>query len=471
MDSYRRAIVNLSDEQHPNYRLTKLNDASKFFSMLPKEVRLMIYEYTVYVSEEIRPKQFESRSNKFICCISAPTMQNRLCRQQPAVVSLARVCRAIYAELEHFQPFYKVNKFYFTELIGLRKYLAAIIPSRRQAIRRVDFKVDNWFDRWLLSKRIFHDSPTYPLDHGTLVILSQTSLEEFTFIEEISDLPPGTVAADVLRTNLNRVLEYPDGLHTIRNLPCFRLGFVLESPDETTDKLIKEIDGALATRRQRIGTDRPEWFKQLNNFRSTEKALREVCGLDILGEDRVTLDRAASYFGTISSRTRSKCQLPNSEGQILKNIPRYSADGILTSYIYGIHDIRWNGTDVQCQVSHKYEAKVWEDISAILTPDNVYTIIRFYNGLIKETDSSRLDEVKNKPTLRDILDIQGGFHFIQHTGAEGYRKQRLSFMREYWLESANRWDAYITGLERVGTLGEQKEEATQEAKGRTRKRG
>ncbi|KAI1662460.1 hypothetical protein F4813DRAFT_344600 [Daldinia decipiens] len=470
MDSYRRAIVNLSDVQHPNYGLTKLNDASKFLSMLPKEVRLMIYEYTVYASQEIRPLQLESRSNKFICYILMPSSKDRLCRHQPAVVSLARVCRAIYAELEHFQPFYKVNKFYFTKLTDLRTYLAAITPSRRQAIRRVDFRINDWFDHWLLAKRIFSDSPTYPVDHGTLVILSQTNLEEFTLIEEISDLPPGTVAADVLRQNLKQTLEYPDGLHTMRNLPCFRLGFVLESPDETTDKLIKEINEALETRRRRIGTDIPEWFKQLNNFRSTEKALREVGDLDILGEDRVALDRAASYFGSISSRTRGKCRLPNSEGQILKNTPRYSADGILTSYICGIADIRWDGTDVQCQVSHRHGDKSWEDVSAILIPDNVRAIISFYNHMIEKKDSSHLDEIKSKPTLRDILKIQGGFHFIQHTGAEGYRKKALSYMREDWLASADRWDTYIAELETAKTLGGQREEATRKAKRRARRR-
>ncbi|KAI0848205.1 hypothetical protein F5Y00DRAFT_239437 [Daldinia vernicosa] len=463
MDSCRTAIVNLSDKQHPNYGLTKRNNSSKFFSMLPREVRLMIYEYAVYVNPEIRPRQLYPHSNKFIPYIHSPSTPNRLYRKRLVVVSLARVCRAIYAELEHFQPFYKVNKFYFEDLIELRTYLAAIIPSRRQAIRWIDFHLNDWFDHWLLTKRIFWYDPAYPVDHGTLVILSQTNLQEFTLIETISDLAPGRVAADVLRENLNRVLEYPDGLHTMRNLPCFRLGFILESPDETTDKLTKEIDEALETRRKRIGTDRPEWFKQLNNFRSTENAMREVRGLDILGEDRVALDRAGSYHGAVSSRTRGKCRLPNSVGQMIENIPRYSADGFLTSSIYKVHDIRWGGTDVRCQVSHKYGNNVWEDASAILVPHNIYDFIQFYEGIMKAADPSRLDEIKSKPTLRDIIKIEGGFHFLQHTGAEDQakgraknqgkrrRRSRLSIMKEDWLQCANLWETYIANLEKMRT--------------------
>ncbi|KAI2781341.1 hypothetical protein F4815DRAFT_467190 [Daldinia loculata] len=478
MDSYGRAIVDLSDEQHPNYDLTKLNNSSKFFSMLPREVRLVIYEYAVYVSHDVKPRQLVRGSNRFSWFSWCGHTPDHVINKWLTVVSLARVCRTIYTELEYFQPFYKVNQFSFMQLSELRKYIAAITPSRRQAIRRISYTMDGSIgaiDDWLLNKRVLWDHDEYPIDHGTLTILSQTGLEEFTLVVDLSDSwadrHPDDVDIGEICYYVEKAQGYPDELHTIWNLPCFRLGFLVEFPDETTEDLIDEIDEALEARRRRIGPDKPEWFKQLNSSRSAEKALCEVSDLDILGEDRVGLDRAGSYLGPVSSRTRGKCRVPNSVGQILKSVSRYSIDGILTSPIQGIHDIRWDGTDVQCQVSHKYGDKVWEDVSAILIPDNVFFIISFYNIMMAAKDSSRLDKVKSKPTLRDILKIQGGLHFLQHTGAEGYRKESLSFMRECWLRCANRWDAYIADLERVKTSGEQREETPQEAKGRTRRRG
>ncbi|KAI0112918.1 hypothetical protein F4814DRAFT_419984 [Daldinia grandis] len=478
MDSYIRVIVDLGDEQHLNYDLTKLNNSSKFFSMLPREVRLMVYEYAVYVDYGIKPRQLARGSNRFSWFSWDGSMANNLIRYKGlTVVSLARACRTIYAELEHFQPFYKVNQFSFVQLSELRKYLAAITPSRRQAICRISYTLDasaGVIDGWLYKKRVLWDHDEYPIDRGTLTILSQTGLKEFTLVIDLSDSwerSSSDIDVGEMCYYLQKALLYPDELHTIWNLPFFRLGFFLNLPDEATDELIKEIDEALEARRRRIGPENPEWFKQLNNLGPAEKALCEVSDLDILGEDRVGLDRAGSYLGAVSSRTRGKCRAPNSMGQILKSVPRYSVDGILTSSIQGMYDIRWDGADAQCQVSHKYGDMIWEDVSAILIPDNVFFIISFYNVMMGDKDLSRLDEVKSKPTLRDILEIQGGFDFLQHTGAESYRKESLSFMREYWLSSADRWDAYIVDLERMETLEEQGDEATQEAKGRTGGRG
>ncbi|KAI1472348.1 uncharacterized protein F4812DRAFT_454165 [Daldinia caldariorum] len=477
MDPRGRGIVDLNDKQHPNYALTRRNNSSKFLS-IALEVRLMIYEYAVYIKEEISPIQLESRSNQFIFqkYISKPPYVSR--EPQPTVALLTRVCRTIYAEFEHFQPFYNVHTFSFMELDKLRTYIAAITPSRRRSIRRISYGPTEWFDdHILLRKEIYEECPQYPLDDGTLTILSQTGLEEFTLIKTIDegDLFPGRTVAHELDAELKNVQTYPDRLHTIRNLPCFRLRFNFTFLCQTgiANELVKQIDEALEIRRQRIGIDKPEWFKQLNNFRLVENAMREVSGLDILGEDRVALDRAASCLGPVSSRTRNKCRLPNSIGQLVDNIPRYSADGILTSQICQVHDIRWDGTDVQCQVSvfPNIEDKVWEDISALLVPDSIEEIMWFYGKIMKENNSSRLDEIKGMPTLRNIIEVQRGFHFLQDTKEEiCARKQRqrlrrlqprapwrreftprrseLSILRGVWMLHANEWETYIAKLER-----------------------
>ncbi|KAI1475769.1 hypothetical protein F4774DRAFT_271448 [Daldinia eschscholtzii] len=477
-----KGIVDLSDKQHPKYGLTRLNESSKFLS-IAREVRLMIYEYAVYINEEIEPIQVEPCSNQFVFKRYLPDPPYTLREKQPTVASLTRVCRAIYAEFEHFQPFYKIHTFSFTEMVRLRIYIAAITPSRRQAIRRISYKPSELFDHWLLSKRIFEMDPQYPVDHGTLTILSQTGLEEFTLVKTIPDeLPPGTTAADELRDELREVRKYPDGLHTTRNLPCFRLAFDIDPPNETeiTDRLIEQISKAVEVRRQRIGTDTPKWFKQLKKFRCIENAMREVSDLDILGEDRVALNRVGSTFGPVSSRTRNKCRLPNSIGQRVKSRPRYSADGILTTFTCKMYDIRWDGTDVQCLVCvyPRVEDKVWEDISALLVPENIYHIIRFYRDIMSQDDPSRLAEIKSKPTLRDIIEIEGGLHFLQHTEEEIRatkkrrrlrqleprlfrrqqfipRRSRVSILRDRWVMCANQWEAYIAKLERERSLEEQ----------------
>ncbi|KAI1803775.1 hypothetical protein F4811DRAFT_562301 [Daldinia bambusicola] len=462
MDPRGRGIIDLNDKQHPNYALTGQNSSSKFLS-IAREVRLMIYEYAVYIKEEIQPLQLKSRSNQFKLQTFVRDRAYTSREPQPTAASLTRVCRTIYAELEHFQPFYKVHTFLFMDLDTLHTYIAAITPSRRRAIRRITYEPYDWFGgHYLASDGLFEGDRRCPVHKGTLIMLSQTGLEEFTLVKTMTDeeLPPGRSVVDQLRNELKNMKKYPDNLPTIWNLPCFRLRFELESPDERTDEMIKQIDETWEARRQRIATDKPEWFKQLDNSRSVENAMRELSGLDIMGEDRVTLDRAASSLGPVSSRTRNKCRPPNSIGQIVESIPRYSADGILTDRICQVHDIRWDGTDVQCQVSLSSNPKdeVWEDISTLLVAESIWAIFRFYNNIMKEHDSSRLDDFKNKPTLRDIIEIQRGFHFLQDTKEEIPQyltrreyiphRSKMSILRGTWIYCTDKWETYIAKLER-----------------------
>lgn len=223
---------------------------SEHYSHLSK-VRLVIYEYAVYVSHDVKPRQLVRGSNRFSWFSWCGHTPDHVINKWLTVVSLARVCRTIYAELEYFQPFYKVNQFSFMQLSELRKYIAAITPSRRQAIRRISYTMDGSIgaiDDWLLNKRVLWDHDEYPIDHGTLTILSQTGIEEFTLVVDLSDSwadrYPDDVDIGEICYYVEKAQGYPDELHTIWNLPCFRLGFLVEFPDETTEELIEEIDEA-----------------------------------------------------------------------------------------------------------------------------------------------------------------------------------------------------------------------------------
>ncbi|KAI8957107.1 hypothetical protein F5Y11DRAFT_364145 [Daldinia sp. FL1419] len=157
-----------------------------------------------------------------------------------SVIPLARTCRTIYAELDYFQPFYNFNHFAFGVGTDLCKYLAAITPSRRQAVR-------------------------------------QTRLETFTFIVSFCSLHE---YEEILKY-LDRCLEFFSGYFRNATLRWFQLQN-LEQEDETINTSAEDINEAWEAHRRRLGTDKPEWFKQLNDPILTRDALFAVEDLDIL---------------------------------------------------------------------------------------------------------------------------------------------------------------------------------------------
>ncbi|KAI1141060.1 hypothetical protein F5Y05DRAFT_298132 [Hypoxylon sp. FL0543] len=130
MTTNNTSVVNLGDQEHPNLHLTKMNAQTLLLQKLHPQLRLMIYEFAVYVDEPIEPVQITQHSNKFFDANSPFRL--------PTVVSLSQACRAIYAELEYNCPFYKVNRFRFTCQVQLNAYLAAITPQRRSNIWWID---------------------------------------------------------------------------------------------------------------------------------------------------------------------------------------------------------------------------------------------------------------------------------------------------------------------------------------------
>lgn len=52
-------------------------------------------------------------------------------------VTLARTCRAIYAELQEYHAFYAVNEFQFDDETTMHQYLASLTPRRREATRSI----------------------------------------------------------------------------------------------------------------------------------------------------------------------------------------------------------------------------------------------------------------------------------------------------------------------------------------------
>lgn len=100
-----------------------------YFFSLSIELRLIIYEYVVWESYPIFPRQVAERSNKFYC----PSRYRRTLTN----TQLLYTCRQIYADLTAIPVFYKINTFEFQKVTHLHCFLAALTPQRRHMIRNI----------------------------------------------------------------------------------------------------------------------------------------------------------------------------------------------------------------------------------------------------------------------------------------------------------------------------------------------
>ncbi|OTA58681.1 hypothetical protein K449DRAFT_424368 [Hypoxylon sp. EC38] len=465
-------VVNLDDQEHPLLDLTNTNYGTYFFRKLPTEdlhllkLRLRIYEYAVYEDYIIEPIQVEPRSNKFHCEYQTVS-EIRDCfdyvkrRTGPTVVPLSYTCRAIYAELQYFCPFYKVNTFLFRSASGIHKYLAAITPQRRRNIWWIQINpslTDRPNPRWSFDQ-ICPSVREKKRNDQILALLSQCSGVQKHRLRVDLYLRPlwrAEYAIDVLQRCLawaRDPLAIKDATtgHSFWSLPFFRLRIYTCGPIfcPIQNKLISDIDDALLAYRRRIGGG-PQWFLDMATDSSLQDSAMELADIHFTGEERVAADKAGSLRGPPSSRTRQKCKEPEKNiGAPVRVVPKYSKEGILTvdEASITIQKIHWAEPDARCMVrwARCPPKTTWEDLSVFLAPQWRGNLARFYMNTM---GSITLQEMRDTPSPSDIMKIAGADTLGFDTDVRGDR----SFTAE-WKRITNRWETRRFKLESLARLG------------------
>ncbi|KAI1766120.1 hypothetical protein GGR53DRAFT_529069 [Hypoxylon sp. FL1150] len=406
-------VVDFDDTSHPNYAKTALNSESSLFKKLPIDVRLQIWELAVYIPLTISPYQKGSGSNKFtrgnrhMDGLFSDDYHEHKKMGTPTAVLLAQTCRHIYAELEAFAPFYKVNHFAFRSGNNLQCYLSAITTRRRQAIRHIELRSRSWYGRRgdfsLHQLRFFKDRKVQ--NDEVLALLTQCE-----------GLKSGEITLDF---NCNN--------------------------DTAVDELIR--------RRARIGTDTPAWFAGLENPVVIQNAIGNA-GVDFPGDDRVHLDRFNSFVGPVSSRTRHRCQgRPDELGSIEPpSQPKYDAEGYLITDNY-MWEIRWveSRSNIECRMGNWRGPGVgdsWEPLYSIDDYRYEVGVDRCLRKIIKAPipAKDKLEKMRTGPTPNDIIRIGRQYGRYRVKGSDlAHEFELLGPAQLRWLDKSaeRRFDFWV----------------------------
>ncbi|XXH05744.1 hypothetical protein Hte_012180 [Hypoxylon texense] len=228
-------VVDFKDRSHPNYHITRRNFAeSSLLGKLSTEIRNEIFKLAVQQDDPVFPYQVEKGSNKF-----ARRHWHYITRDDSkplTAVALAQTCRAIYADLEYFCPFYKVNTFAFISKKGIHTFLSAITTRRRQAIHYIDL-VSRGLGRGFSSLENFQPRRFYNPDgddrqyreDDILALLSQSGVKGHQLSLTIDYFRDTNLAASGGHVaDLRQYLELANAPvdKSIWSLPCFRLNVV-----------------------------------------------------------------------------------------------------------------------------------------------------------------------------------------------------------------------------------------------------
>ncbi|KAI0109375.1 hypothetical protein F4776DRAFT_674796 [Hypoxylon sp. NC0597] len=441
-------VVNLDDQEHPHFHLTKRNYETSLFWRLPMELRLTIYEYAVYEENAIDPSTTCDHSNKFHHYIVGWKQRY----EPPTVVPLSYTCRAIYAELQYYCPFYKVNTFTFQEPYILIKYLVAITPQRRNNIWWIDLRpsMGTHVPLWSFDQ-LKHRSCRDISNDEILALLSQCGglqKHELRLNQYLTDYKVRNPLAVLLRCLTWAMdplaIEEATTGHSMWSLPFFRVRFIAGEPTSPIfARLISTIDDTLSAYRQRIG-DSPQWFLDMAKDSRLLDSAAKIADLYFTGEERIAQDKAGSLRGPPSSRTRSKCQaVYDNLGTPVRVVPKYNEEGILTvtpdtKYLF-IRQIRWGKPDVRCEVlwtqgPNKGKTS-WEDLSVFLAPQWRGRLLCFYTGMLRGAKDLSLQKMQDTPSPRDIVEFEGANSLGFRVDAKG--KPRITLE---WKRLMKQWD-------------------------------
>ncbi|KAI2466485.1 hypothetical protein F4781DRAFT_434359 [Annulohypoxylon bovei var. microspora] len=466
MATTTRSIINLEDAQHPNLELSILNNQSPFFRVVPQEVRLMIYEFAVYVDDPIVPGQVKPHSNKFKPVTNRSTCTNELLDSSESQYSyvqthheftnvlLARTCRAIYAELEMWCPFYKINTFEFSSQQQCHVFLAAITPQRRKDIR------------WINLIQVYFWPKAQYLDPNLLALLG-TRTHKLDLKMDFRAINNHGIVVSRLSGILDRIkkcvpmpLPRRRGRHLLWDLPFLQHEIILPPSlvgHSNIVKLEEEITNAIGAYRQSINQDDVQWLEEIaKDFRLQEIAV-SASKVHFPGEVRVTLNKESSFIGPVASRTRAKCQVPDSMGVVERTIPRYNEEGILVDNVLRISMVRWGETDVQCMVyCHTSPQGSWENLSSLLSTRHEYRLRAFYtlwtcrDGVVS---GDKLDEMKAIPSPRDIFKMVKALWSPEEEEVKQFAMDR----RRAWLRLREKWDMLVQSGSEAEANGKKKD--------------
>ncbi|KAF7538920.1 hypothetical protein G7054_g2523 [Neopestalotiopsis clavispora] len=454
-------LLGTGDPSHPNFSTTKQNGEALFFRLLPIELRVQVYEYALSEDQPIRVNQVANRSNKFVAYYAADSGNERK-RRPMFVSSLTRVSRHIYLELKKHPVFYRVNEFKF-DYWQFEKdslcFLAAITPERRALIRNITLGVDGYDASSLIQQTNGHRTETNDYKH----LLSLLGLCE--------DLRHLRIVVYMDLNARGSAFMFPSLLHTFINAaasdeidpfigrmsyidPTIVLGFgthfdteprsdlhfdltqmgplpesIAKLLNSTNARLLLQARDAVITLKERCKKAYPDGNKSLNN--ATDAQVHDAFAyarVDFPGEDRLGLDRFNSTRGTVSSRTRQKCNKESVDdcGVLRqKNQKKYDAEGLLAWRYIKIHDLRRIGDSIEVDVEEidfeddkRAKERSWEPIEAVMSEKWEEEVCDFYHEFIKFPVgppfdllflATQLEKTRRLPTPDDVKATTPGF--------------------------------------------------------------
>ncbi|KAK8026844.1 hypothetical protein PG991_003900 [Apiospora marii] len=435
--------VSALDAPHPKKDVTQRNAGSSRLLKLPLEVRLIIYEYATEVDGDIRPRQVTPGSNKFILDLPSKLV----------VTQLARTCRMIYHDMQAKPVFYRVNHFVFLQRKALHVFLAAITPARRGSIRQITLY--EHYHTVSGRRRIGQDGELLPL-------LQQCSdLRQLFLHEEEIDCFLEWLAT-MQQSNEFSFLNIPGFKITLdRRLIDLSGRGAFPGINGINDNILKvEIDtdwspttlkGNLAEMaRQRFGatimkigailSQKPAAVSEA----TSEQLMNSIAaaGIHFPGEDRVHLNRLGSGIGSVSSRTRQRCNtamLNASSGTIERATGKYDAEGLLTAQ-FSIHDIRSVESGIECEISHSGEPKSWEPLHAVVTVSGIRQLQRVYKRKLRRLETGDNQVMESLPRPGDIVHVMDAY--INDPGTRGHKLLQEAYRRN-WAEIQATYDGLM----------------------------
>lgn len=425
------------------------------------QVRLIIYEYATQIDQPIWPKQVTKGSNKFSLDLPSKLV----------VTELARTCRMIYHDIQAKPVFYRVNSFVFQDWKALHVFLAAITPARRGSIRqitvhRVYYSISGHRGRGIdhgkaysgllpllqqcfdLRQLLLHVNPvvarwSYYLGHDPLAFVGEEidgllewvatmqQSNEFSFL----NIPGFKITLDYRLTDLSGHHAFPGSNdHTLEVAigtdwnPVTLQGNFSEMVRQRFGATILKI-GAILSKKV---ADAPE--------ATSEQLMNSIAaaGIHFPGEDRVHLNRLGSDIGSISSRTRQRCNtamLNVSSGTIERAMGKYDAEGLLTAQ-FSIHDIRSVESGIECEISLRGEPKSWEPLHAVVTESGIRQLQQMYKRKLRRLEAGDSQVMESLPRPRDIVHVMDAY--INDPGTyrhklvqEGYRRNWTEIQATY----------------------------------------
>ncbi|KAI1080172.1 hypothetical protein F5B20DRAFT_116817 [Whalleya microplaca] len=463
----------------------------------------MIYEYALYVDEPIKPQQITPYSNRFVSNDTREFYCGRfLPNQLPIkVASLSRTCREIYEDLDEYPVFYRVNKFWFEDMVALHEFLAAITQRRREMIRTIQLQ------------------PPYHL-YGELSLNGPIKNRDWKKYDAVTQVLRLLCQCDDLRNltlvvkpfyqrknsnNYERVFQLLMKMQEfVFKLPYFQL--VVVFPDNTSirfadpktisnrpaantfanpgviNSFVGKMVEALKSRKERLVKEEAEGRGFLKEYKNniTAQQLRDAISSSLVhfvGENRISQDLFNDSIGTVSSRTRQRCQTEvDSSGLVTRETPKYAADGRLTCE-FKIYNIRKIESEIECEV-RSYEhwmddeddeaPRSWEPIHAIISYEGEAKLKGFFQDLVKKpvTASTTLKELKsapqaitllgelnNTPSPLEVIKVGGGIAAILSDAPERYQtKQSHKAMEDIWKKLQKKYEKKVAEVEEQASV-------------------